>query len=416
MKHMTAAPDLTNIEEPFARVIRKALAKDPAERYQSVQEMVEDVFGTEHVRNSVSQFAPEELSVVAEHIAQKMQGAQAQAAGQTPAPARRRQGLQQGDRQEGREVRQEGGGVRQESRGLGNQWRRSSRPPRSGRSRCGTVPGRRSAQSPPAAQAGLDRHGRRRPWGRVSSAVMAREALLPDGGGRRRHDRHGLADHPAGPPAVVARPRSRIRRGWGKVGTCFLAAFVATLVGTVIGGVLGVAPIDCRAAATSWPMPMPPFMPMPFRGFWFGNVLALALPMLLVDWWKLTDPQRPRRVVVGHAIGVGFLGFIAGGIFGLNPVIAACTLAGIVLVVQTLSPWGQILATMPGGGRRLRVAAARAPSLAMVQRVARQAIPRLRLRAPPGEQARGRPGVTARFRALFMPCGSSAGWSAWAWA
>ncbi len=73
MKHMTAAPDLTNIEEPFARVIRKALAKDPTERYQSVQEMVEDVFGTEHVRNSVSQFAPEELSVMATHIAQKMQ-------------------------------------------------------------------------------------------------------------------------------------------------------------------------------------------------------------------------------------------------------------------------------------------------------------------------------------------------------
>jgi hypothetical protein len=79
MKHMTAAPDLTNIEEPFARVIRKALAKDPAERYQSVQEMVEDVFGTEHVRNSVSQFAPEELSVVAERIAQKMQGASVRA-------------------------------------------------------------------------------------------------------------------------------------------------------------------------------------------------------------------------------------------------------------------------------------------------------------------------------------------------
>jgi hypothetical protein len=77
MKHMTAAPDLTHIEEPFARVIRKALAKDPAARYQSVQEMVEEVFGTEQVRDSVSQFAPEELSVVAEHLAQKMQGSSA---------------------------------------------------------------------------------------------------------------------------------------------------------------------------------------------------------------------------------------------------------------------------------------------------------------------------------------------------
>ncbi len=75
MKHMTAAPDLSNIEEPFASVIRKALAKNPAERYQRVQEMVEDVFGTEQIRNSVSQFAPEELSVVAAHVAEKMQGA-----------------------------------------------------------------------------------------------------------------------------------------------------------------------------------------------------------------------------------------------------------------------------------------------------------------------------------------------------
>ena len=76
MKHLTATASLDGIEEPFARVIRKALAKDPAERYQTVQEMVEDVFGAETVRNSVSQFSPEELSVVAEHVAQRMKAAQ----------------------------------------------------------------------------------------------------------------------------------------------------------------------------------------------------------------------------------------------------------------------------------------------------------------------------------------------------
>jgi len=85
MKHMTAVPDLTNIEEPFARVIRNALAKDPADRYQSVQEMVEEVFGTEHIRNSVSQFSPEELSVLAEHVAQKMRQGGPQAPVQMPA-------------------------------------------------------------------------------------------------------------------------------------------------------------------------------------------------------------------------------------------------------------------------------------------------------------------------------------------
>ena len=71
MKHMSAEPELKNIEEPFAGVIKKALAKDPDERYQSVQEMVEDLFGQENIRNSVSHFSPEELSIVAQQVAAK---------------------------------------------------------------------------------------------------------------------------------------------------------------------------------------------------------------------------------------------------------------------------------------------------------------------------------------------------------
>jgi len=76
MKHMTSEPDLTHIEEPFRKVITKALAKDPAERYQTVQEMIEDVFGSDHVRNSVSHFSPEGLSMVAEKVAEKVAGEQ----------------------------------------------------------------------------------------------------------------------------------------------------------------------------------------------------------------------------------------------------------------------------------------------------------------------------------------------------
>src|SRR4051812_16613289 len=69
MKHINAPVNVEGIEEPFATVIRRALAKDPAERYQSVQEMVEGVFGAEHIRQSVSCFAPASLTMVAGRVA-----------------------------------------------------------------------------------------------------------------------------------------------------------------------------------------------------------------------------------------------------------------------------------------------------------------------------------------------------------
>src|SRR6266480_1230059 len=69
MKHMSSEPNVQGIEEPFATVIKKAMAKDPAQRYQTVQEMVEGVFGAEHVRESVSGFSPGDLSMVAQRVA-----------------------------------------------------------------------------------------------------------------------------------------------------------------------------------------------------------------------------------------------------------------------------------------------------------------------------------------------------------
>src|SRR5688572_2442266 len=75
MKHLTAPLPLEGIEEPFATTIRRAMAKDPAHRFQSVQEMVEAVFGSEHVRQSVSVFSPDSLTMVAGRVARHALGA-----------------------------------------------------------------------------------------------------------------------------------------------------------------------------------------------------------------------------------------------------------------------------------------------------------------------------------------------------
>jgi hypothetical protein len=81
MKHLNSNVNLDNVDEPLKSVIRKAMAKNPADRYQSVQEMVEAVFGSEQVRSSVSQFSPASLSMAAGRAARNIGGGSAPGAG-----------------------------------------------------------------------------------------------------------------------------------------------------------------------------------------------------------------------------------------------------------------------------------------------------------------------------------------------
>jgi TM2 domain-containing membrane protein YozV len=331
MKHMTAAPDLTNIEEPFARVIRKALAKDPAERYQSVQEMIEDVFGTEHVRNSVSQFAPEELSVVAEHIAQKMRGAQAPGAAQPKAA----------DSDFSKEIGKKAEQFAKKAEVIGKQMAEKFRTVHERARQVG--PTRTTIADP------LSPHQRKK-LAMIAIAGTALGAGFIAGHGDDGKIKLalvvsvmiGIASH------IIVRSLQQWwaaldheKKGLGRVGTAMFASFVAVTVGTIMSGALGVGS----------PMGLHGGFPGPFRFGPFGpgitKFLALALPMLLVDWVKVTDPRRSQRVVLGWPVLVGCLGLITGGIFGLHPIVAACTLAGILLVVQTKCPWGRMIVTPP---------------------------------------------------------------------
>ena len=88
MKHLQAEPDLRDVPEHFARVIKKALQKDPDQRYATAAEMVEDLFGADHVRNSVSQLNAAELSTYAARVGRRVDAAPTPMP--TPTPTGRR--------------------------------------------------------------------------------------------------------------------------------------------------------------------------------------------------------------------------------------------------------------------------------------------------------------------------------------
>ncbi|MCO6438280.1 MAG: serine/threonine protein kinase [Phycisphaerae bacterium] len=61
MKHLTSRPELDTLPDPFAHVIRKALEKDPRDRYQTVNEMTDDLLAVEQVRESLAGFSLQSL-------------------------------------------------------------------------------------------------------------------------------------------------------------------------------------------------------------------------------------------------------------------------------------------------------------------------------------------------------------------
>jgi serine/threonine protein kinase len=67
MKHLTMQPEVDKLPAPFGKIIRKALEKDPKERYQNVYEMVDDLLAVEDVQASLAGFNPISLSQAARY-------------------------------------------------------------------------------------------------------------------------------------------------------------------------------------------------------------------------------------------------------------------------------------------------------------------------------------------------------------
>ena len=337
MKHMTAPPELEHVDEPFRRVIRKALAKDPAERYQTVQQMVEDVFGAEHVRNSVSQFAPEELSIVAEHMAKKVADDKPKHAEPAVAVAQA-----QSPKDFSKEVGKHAERIAKQVEVIGGQVAEKlknakERADQQGRSRVKIA----DSISP----------GQRRTLSLITMVTVALGAAFFS----QRSGGFAAGFSVFVMIGVASKVILYARREWwsaldedsrklGKAATCFIAAFLSVIVASIAAQIFGGGPF--RGGGGGFPFGSRMLLPWSPMGRWGSSVLALAVPMLLADWHEMTDPKRKERVALGHAIWLGFLGYVAGNVFGMASVVSACTLAGIALVVQAASPVGQAVKKM----------------------------------------------------------------------
>ena len=342
MKHMTVTPELDNIEETFACVIRKALAKDPADRYQTVQEMVEDLFGSENIRNSVSHFSPNELSVIAQRVAAKANiGAQPHVekpkADVAAAPTK----------SVGKQITETAQRIAQQADALGQKVADKVD------AKTGGLLGAKKMHIPGVTDP--IHPGQRRTLAFVTMIIVAIGAGLLHG-----QDGGDIMPMVLGVfvmTGVCAKIILISQRRWfvnlepesrwiGKLATCCLASLLATLIGVMLLQFFGLPSPGSRFSPFGFAFRFP------FRFFGldkgiFNNFnstwLSMMVPMLLVDWQRISSPERSKRLSLGSALWIGLLGVIAAKIFGSSPIVIAAVLAGTSLVVQTTSSFGQTI-------------------------------------------------------------------------
>ncbi|MCF7955261.1 MAG: protein kinase [Phycisphaerae bacterium] len=291
MKHLTADAELDNIEQPFQRVIKKALCKDPAERYQTVQEMVEDVFGSEQVQNSMSHFSPNSLSMVAERVGKKM-------------------GHDLPHRKDPIADRIDHAGKTVNSR-LDEAGRRV----------------RTAAYTwQEAANADFVTSKQRAVLFLMAIVLISLAgAAFGVAGVKTSTLNVGIYSFVIGLTAALV---VTARRQWfadmsdqAGMGRRSLMGFIASM--PLIGVMVLSSIIDYGGFV---------------RSSLFGFIVVY-IGISFVDWWKLASPDRQTRLSLWTALWVGFVGWIAGHIAHIPPQLLACVFAGTAFAVQIASPF-----------------------------------------------------------------------------
>jgi hypothetical protein len=327
MKHLNAQVDLSAIEEPFATVIRKAMAKNPAERYQSAQEMVEAVFGAEHVRNSVSHFAPESLSMVAGHVARKLPGEPSFAGSSSITNQPERDVLGQLGQRMHRLMNQGVEAAMRPCRRFGRRLDQFMGQPADPRRNENAAPfGRASHGNPHASVRPID-DPVSGPQRRALAAVAI--GLAAVGCGLANSDMN----------SVVGTMFALFATVGGTFGILFGSNRIAPglppdqkfLSKLAIGGFGGLC-----AAIFSAPIV---FSHARFSQGLCEAWLAILASLFILDWRHRTKPDRESRVDLGNVVSALILGAILGAIFDRNMTLVAGIVAGIALAVQIACPW-----------------------------------------------------------------------------
>ncbi|MEM8783988.1 MAG: protein kinase [Planctomycetota bacterium] len=312
LQHVSKQPDLSNIDEPMRRVIAKAVAKDPAQRYATVQAMVEDLFGTEHIRQSVSHFSPDSLSVRAAHAAQRVDGMEAgggkpsgDADGHAPTGA------------PSLEAKLERAGERIEA--IGERVERKIEAKLTGR----TEEHSTRTTMPPDLVDRLDDHARRldpMPWGVRLLLAMGVSAVFAVGVG-----------------ALMSNPAVGMFAGMFVMGVALggvIAQFVARpllrdaspLVRKLgFAGIALVPPLVIVGAAAAHQVHA------------FGvSLLCMLAAMTLAGWHRQVDPLRSDRIALGSVVVVAGLGWLGTLVTQTDPTWVVGCLAGAALATQAL--------------------------------------------------------------------------------
>ncbi len=281
MKHMSSDPDLSGLDQTFARVIKKAMARDPQDRYKTVQEMVEDVFGAEKVRRSMAGFNLQDLSIIAEAAARK---------------------------------------IRSNTPGMPSPLQ--DRPVASADPMT-TLLSNEDLEDMKKAAA-IDPVSKKQ---RVLLALLV-SAILAAGAGVLSGQVEEAGTFGFLTLVMIVAGAKGI--GWSRykflrgMEPSFFRNIAAAAVGILFAGMVAFIFYPDNLAGSAEHI--------------HGTLYGLAV-LVLVDWWKLADVHRTKRIRLGKAIALGVPAFLIASIFNGYAVVSCAVVAGICLYVQTVWPF-----------------------------------------------------------------------------